>query len=63
MFSVNHATHSQMILGSDTVYPGKPFTDTVAFFAMVVELLVSGVTCNYCCSYLPLRFLLRLEVP
>lgn len=29
-----------MIVASDTLYPGKPWSDTEAFFAMVSELLV-----------------------
>ncbi|CAB1116128.1 unnamed protein product [Ectocarpus sp. CCAP 1310/34] len=29
----------KVILASDTVYPGKPFSDTEAFFAMAAELL------------------------
>lgn len=35
------ATHvDQVILASDTVYPGKPLSDTEAFFVMVADLLV-----------------------
>ena len=33
---------AKVILASDTVYPGKPFSDAEAFFAMVAKLLVSS---------------------
>lgn len=37
----------QVILASDTVYPGKPLSDAQAFFAMVAKLLVSSIHCQH----------------
>lgn len=38
------ARTGQVILASDTVYPGKPLSDAEAFFAMVSKILVSIIS-------------------